>query len=321
MRGTEKSSHCVGSVRQPLMMRLITWDEYREYVQKNSYVRVEEVRIEVGKPRRITSYGPSSDYVPETTTVWSFPDRGGWATHSGDYRGNWSPYIPRNLIIKYSKPGEWVLDQMVGSGTTLVEAKLLGRNAVGVDISYEACILSMDRSSFSYRPQDVEKPAEIHVYHGDAAHLDAIPDNSIDLIATHPPYWNIIPYTKTLHQADLSAMMKLDDYLSKMKKVASESFRVLKPGRYCGILVGDTRRHKHYVPISARVMNIFLEAGFKLADDIIKLQHNMKTTRERWRAQKFDVYGFHKISHEHLYIFRKPADGRENARLRLSGVM
>ena len=38
----------------------------------------------------------------QTNTVWSFPDRGNWATHNSKYRGNWSPYIPRNLILRYS---------------------------------------------------------------------------------------------------------------------------------------------------------------------------------------------------------------------------
>ena len=72
-----------------------------------------------------------NSFSPEQTTIWSFPDRGKWATHSGRYRGNWSPYVPRNLILRYSKPGDWVLDQFLGSGTTLVEAKLLNRHAIG----------------------------------------------------------------------------------------------------------------------------------------------------------------------------------------------
>ena len=71
----------------------------------------------------------------ELTSVWSFPNRGDWATHSGKYRGNWSPFVPRNLILRYSKPRDWILDQFVGSGTTLVEAKLLNRNAIGIDIN------------------------------------------------------------------------------------------------------------------------------------------------------------------------------------------
>ncbi len=58
-------------------------------------------------------FAPST-FIPETTTVWSFPDRGDWATHVGNYRGNWSPYIPLNLILRYTAPEELVLDQMAG---------------------------------------------------------------------------------------------------------------------------------------------------------------------------------------------------------------
>ena len=84
----------------------------------------------------------------EPTTVWSFPDRGSWATHSGKYRGNWSPYVPRNLVLRYSIPGDWVLDQFMGSGTTLVEAKLLNRHAVGVDINPQSVSISETNLQF-----------------------------------------------------------------------------------------------------------------------------------------------------------------------------
>ena len=38
----------------------------------------------------------------ESTSVWSFKERGTWATHTGDYRGNCPPQVPRNLILKYT---------------------------------------------------------------------------------------------------------------------------------------------------------------------------------------------------------------------------
>ena len=60
-----------------------------------------------------------NDFKPEETTIWSFKERGSWATHSGDYRGNWSPYVPRNLILRYTNPGDWVLDQFMGSGNNI----------------------------------------------------------------------------------------------------------------------------------------------------------------------------------------------------------
>ena len=86
----------------------------------------------------------------ETNTVWAFPDRGKWATHDAKYRGNWSPYIPRNVILRYSQEGDTVLDPFVGGGTTAVEAKLTNRNFIGFDINPEAVELSRQKCSFQF---------------------------------------------------------------------------------------------------------------------------------------------------------------------------
>ena len=87
--------------------------------------------------KKITSWEPK-DFELQYNTVWSFPERGNWATHDSKYRGNWSPYIPRNIILRYSQEGDVVLDPFVGGGTTLVETKLLNRHGIGVDINQNA---------------------------------------------------------------------------------------------------------------------------------------------------------------------------------------
>ncbi|MDT8402847.1 MAG: DNA methyltransferase, partial [Bacteroidales bacterium] len=74
--------------------------------------------------------------------------------HKGNYRGNWSPYIPRNLILRYTDTNDTVLDQMAGSGTTLVECRLLQRNAIGIDINPGAVMVARNRLDFSYTPLD-----------------------------------------------------------------------------------------------------------------------------------------------------------------------
>ena len=71
----------------------------------------------------------------EENTVWSFKSRGNWATHNGNYRGNWSPYIPRNIVLRYSKENELVLDYFCGAGTTAIKSKLLHRRYNGIDIN------------------------------------------------------------------------------------------------------------------------------------------------------------------------------------------
>ena len=282
-------------------MRYIKKEEYEQFVQTHSFVEIENTKVNIQKNWKISEYQPSK-YIPEEWTVWSFPDRGDWATHVGNYRGNWSPYIPRNLIDRFTAAGDLVLDPMMGSGTTLVESKLMGRNGIGVDINLDSVMVSMNRLDFRYNPLDESyKEPRIELYEGDARNLDVLDDDTIDLIATHPPYAGIIPYSKSHMAGDLSSL-KLEDFMSEMGKAAKELLRVLKPGRHCGILIGDTRKHRHYIPITIGLLGKFLEAGFILREDIIKIQHNTKTTREKWKGSNYDFY---KIAHEHLYIFRK----------------
>src|SRR5439155_22066838 len=140
----------------------------------------------------------------------------------------------------------------------------------------------------------------IKVYVGDARSLDAIGDESVDLVATHPPYASILNYSSCEIPGDLSKL-GFEDFMKEIGNVANECFRILKPGRHCAILIGDSRKHGHYVPISIGVLSRFLDANFLLKDDIIKLQYNTKGMRETWRNRSYD---FCKIAHEHLYIFR-----------------
>lgn len=213
--------------------------------------------------------------------------------------------MARNIILRYSKPEEWILDQMCGSGTTLVECKLLGRNAIGVDTNPDCIYLTRDRLNFDYTPLDQSIPRTVQrTYIGDARNLNEIRDETIDLIATHPPYASIIPYSKETVRGDLSDVRSINGYLEEISKVAKESFRALKPGRYCAILIGDTRRNKHYVPIAFRVMQTFLEEGFILKEDIIKHQWRCKAT-PFWLRRSIEQ-NFLLIMHEHLFIFRKP---------------
>jgi len=147
-------------------------------------------------PKRIKYWAPK-DFREETTTVWSFKQRGDWATHNGRYRGNWSPYIPRNVILKYSKPGDVVLDYFVGGGTTAVETKLLGRRCIARDIN-PACVgLTLENLNFSLPETFLGSysTCEPEVAVGDARDLSDLPDDSVDLICAHPPYAGIINYS------------------------------------------------------------------------------------------------------------------------------
>lgn len=247
-------------------------------------------------PKKIKKWQPD-DFELEMNTVWSFPKRGDWATHDAKWRGNWSPYIPRNILLRYSQEGDMVLDQFAGGGTTLVEAKLLNRNIIGVDVNDIALERCKVKTTFDLE----EAKGKVYLHKGDARNLDFIPNESVDLICTHPPYANIIEYSDDIEE-DLSRL-KVKEFLSEIVKVAEESYRVLKKGKFCVILMGDTRQKGHVIPMSFDVMKIFEAVGFKTKEIIIKEQHNCRATGF-WKTNSVK-YNFLLLAHEYLFVFRK----------------
>ena len=82
-------------------------------------------------------YNPK-EFKLEKTTISSFKERGKWATHKGDYRGNCSPQATRNLILEYTEENDIVLDPFCGSFTSMIGCKLLNRKGIGIDINIDA---------------------------------------------------------------------------------------------------------------------------------------------------------------------------------------
>ena len=234
-------------------------------------------------------------YELEKTTLWKFPSRGTWATHNPKYRGNWTPHIPRNLILKYTKENDTVLDMFVGGGTTLIETKILKRKGIGVDINPDALKITKKNLNFNCQYSFHEPDLIL----GSATNLNMLQDNSIDLICTHPPYSNIIKYSNYL-DSDLS-LLNTSLFFKEIKKVAKESHRVLKKNKYCCLLIADKRESGNINPLGFKLMDVFLREGFILKDIVIKEQFNCSRT-EYWKKKNLN---FHLIAHEYLFIFRK----------------
>jgi DNA modification methylase len=241
--------------------------------------------------------GPDN-FEMECTTVWAFPRRGNWATHTSYWRGNWAPEVVRNLILRYSQEHDILLDSMIGGGTTAIEAKILNRHIICSDVNVKALEYTKKSLMFDSTNDSWQK-----LFKWDSRKLDKLDDEAIDFVLTHPPYADIIKYSNGEIEEDISGIHDIDQFSDEMEKVAREFFRVLKFGKFCAILIGDTRRNKMYQPMAYKVMERFLKVGFALKEDIIKGQFNCKATG--FWVNKSKENNFLLIMHEHLFIFQK----------------
>ncbi|OIN95928.1 hypothetical protein AUJ66_07890 [Candidatus Desantisbacteria bacterium CG1_02_38_46] len=76
----------------------VTYRYIERLITKSQGINISTLNIS----KKIKTLYPK-DFKEEQTTVWSFKSRGSWATHSGEYRGNWSPYAN---IIQYNNSNE-----------------------------------------------------------------------------------------------------------------------------------------------------------------------------------------------------------------------
>jgi site-specific DNA-methyltransferase (adenine-specific) len=100
------------------------------------------------------------------------------------------------------------------------------------------------------------------VIFGSCATMPEIADNSVHLAITSPPYFNA-PFDYEGVYNDY------DEYLQLLRNVASESYRVLQPGRIFVLNIDDMLVKGEKYPITADATRIFLDAGFRYRDRII----------------------------------------------------
>ena len=82
-----------------------------------------------------------------TDSLWIIDKRDKSGNHKGDYHGNFIPQIPNQLLKRYTKSGDWILDPFLGSGTTLIEAKRMNRNAIGIEIDSNILDIAKERAT------------------------------------------------------------------------------------------------------------------------------------------------------------------------------
>lgn len=229
----------------------------------------------------------------QPTTLWEYPSQhyGDREQGSSRYVGATPSYVIWNLVQRYTKPGDLVVDPFCGSGTTIDVAKDTGRAARGFDLA-------------PFRP-DIEK--------ADARSLP-LESNSVKLVFMDPPYGDHIHYSD-----DPSCIGRLSAYdpayYKAMHRAIGEAARVLAPGGVLGLYVCDYFEKKHgFAPVG---FQLFVSIAERLAilDIVSVVRHNksleMGNYRKAAEEGNFFLRGFN-----YLFIAQKPEAAPATSRKR-----
>ncbi len=223
----------------------------------------------------------------QTTTLWEYPSQHYGPGVHGDknYVGATPSWIIWNLLQRYTRPNDLVVDPMAGSGTTLDVARELGRRALGYDL----------------------QPTRPDIFRVDARKLP-LENEKADFVFVDPPYSTHVDYSD-----DPRCIGKLDaadaDYLAAMDLVCREIFRILKNRRYLALYVSDSFKKSQaapFVPLGFQLFGV-LSKLFKPVDIICVVRHNAKLKRGHWHKAaeegNFFLRGFN-----YLLIMKKETD-------------
>jgi hypothetical protein len=242
-----------------------------------------------------------------TDSLWLLGKRDRSGEHTAGYWGNFVPQIPNQLLRRFTKKGEWVLDAFLGSGTTLIECKRLGRNGVGIELQSTVACATKSRIEKEANPFQVQTSIIV----GDSSsinikqQLKAGARSSVQFALLHPPYWDIIKFSDDPH--DLSNTGSLQEFLQTFGKVVKNVHAVLDAGRYMAIVISDKYCGGEWVPLGFLTMQEALRHEFKLKSIIVKNFDMTKAKRsqeELWRYRAL-VGGLYVFKHEYIFLMQK----------------
>ncbi len=136
------------------------------------------------------------------------------------------------------------------------------------------------------------------VYNGDSRNLSFIPDNSVDLVVTSPPYNVGIKY------ANHDDGMSMDDYLAMLEQVWTECHRVLAPGGRIAINVAGVDR-KPYIPLHAYISLQMNKLGFQMRGEIIWNKGASVGVSTAWGSWCSPSNPTLRDVHEYILVFTK----------------
>ncbi|MGC8496573.1 MAG: TRM11 family SAM-dependent methyltransferase [Thermoplasmata archaeon] len=239
-----------------------------------------------------------------TDSLWLFPSRDNNGVHDPGFHGNFIPQIPRQAIMRFTKRGEWVLDPFMGAGTTLIEAKYQGRNAIGIDINNE--ILEVAKEKL----KKIESDTVSEVFNADSTDPSTYKElkkinGKFQLLMIHPPYWDIIHFTTKV--MDLSNSATLTEFLDKIDMVIKNTYDLLDPERYMVFVIGDKYENGALVPLSYYTLQVILKYNYILKGIVVKNIEENKAKRGKYSLWRYRALksGYFVFKHEYIYFLKK----------------
>jgi len=242
----------------------------------------------------------------ETDSLWLLGPRARGSTHAPDYWGNFVPQIPNQVLRRFTKPGDRVVDLFSGMGTTLIECRRLGRHGVGVELNASVAERSRERIAAA-EALDGSRWTVLEGDAGDPAILDLIPDQPADCVFLHPPYHDIIRFGDD--PRDLSNARDETAFLDAFANVVANARALLRPGGHLTLVIGDVFRNGEVRPLGFECMQVCRTAGLALRAILVKdIQGNVRGKGERTNLWKYRALrqGLYIFKHEYVMLFRSP---------------
>ena len=262
---------------------------------------------------------PAKEWLKSQLGVWQFNYEARDIRDKKVHPATFPISLAEKVIALFTHEGELVLDPFVGSGTTLLAARDMNRNAIGFDLKEEYVTLSEQRLAQGSLLGETKQIA----VHDDARFINSyLEPETVSLIWTSPPYANLLNRERknksrrfrntdqlgkveqySQDPRDLGTL-ELDKYASAMGEIFDSLLSLLRPKAHCVINVPDMWWENQRITIHVSLIEELRKRGYELRNIIIWDRTNL--------VNKIGIFGWPSnyitmgVTFEYLLDFWKP---------------